>query len=110
MGRPIGLPFFHRAWRHMRQACIFWEQTLALVEENEFQRLLKTMSPGAHFSRSRFSVQTPMRRPSQSAASSSALKGMESAAPRRVTLMADALLARRMHACSGSPAIRPAMK
>ena len=46
----------------------------------------------------------------QSAASSSALKGMESAAPGRVTLMAEALLARRMHACKGIPAISPAMK
>ena len=35
---------------------------------------------------------------------------MESAAPRRVTAMEEALLARRMHAYSGIPAMRPDTK
>ena len=43
-------------------------------------------------------------------ASTSSKTGIESAAPGRVTLMDEALLARRMQACSGMPAMRPAMK
>ena len=37
-------------------------------------------------------------------------QGIESAAPGRVTLIADALEARSMHSFSGSPAICPAIK
>lgn len=36
--------------------------------------------------------------------------GIDPAAPRRVTLMDEALLARRMQSLSGMPAISPAMK
>jgi hypothetical protein len=31
MGRPAGLPIFNQFWRHVRQNCIFLEQTFTFV-------------------------------------------------------------------------------
>ena len=36
MGRSADLPMFNQFWRHVRQNCIFREQTLAFAEENEY--------------------------------------------------------------------------
>ena len=56
MGRSADLPIFHQFWRHVRQNCIFREETLAFLEKNEFMQVREFVCAVREFPRFPFSL------------------------------------------------------
>ena len=55
-GEVCNLPIFNQIWRHVRQSCIFREQTPALVEKNEYVHVRKFVCEVREFPRVPFSL------------------------------------------------------